>query len=89
MMLARFYDLWQRGERQPLSQALRQAQCWLRDTTNREKAEYYRKEIPRPGGTKLPAAVATEFFGQMGVRRRGDRDFDHPFLWAAFHLTGV
>ena len=45
MLMTRFYDLWRR-EGLLLPEAFRQAQIWLRDTTNGEKEEYFKKSLP-------------------------------------------
>lgn len=88
MLMACFYDLWKGAGLEP-AEALRQAQVWLRDTTNAEKAAYFQRDVPRPAGTRMPAAVAAELYGQTATRNPEGRDFAHPFYWAAFYLTGV
>jgi CHAT domain-containing protein len=40
MLMVRFYDLWREQQLEP-SEALRQAQQWIRDTPDEEKAAYY------------------------------------------------
>ena len=45
MLMERFYRLWREDGLAP-ALALRQAQLWLRDSTNREKAEYFRQDVP-------------------------------------------
>jgi CHAT domain-containing protein len=71
------------------SQALCAAQRWLRDTTNREKAEYFKRYSQALSGTRMPESTAVEFFTQAMSRDLDHRDFAHPFWWAAFYLTGV
>jgi len=88
MLMERFYRLW-REEKRPLAQALRAAQRWMRDTTNGEKAEYFKRYSPELSGIRMPEAVAIEFFTQAMSRDLDRRDFDHPYWWAAFYLTGV
>lgn len=93
MLMARFYDLWQGAGVAPV-QALRQAQQWVRDTTNQEKADYFAIHVPEwqpSGATKMAAGVAAEFFNEMELRKDGSaaRTFAHPFWWAAFTFTGV
>ena len=76
--------------------ALREAQRWLRDTTNREKADYFKREMPAVSGVKMPEIVAADLLSQFWLFRPGKEprqpnalDFAHPFWWAAFYLTGV
>jgi len=93
MLMARFYDLWREEGVEPV-QALRQAQQWVRDTTNREKADYFDTYVPKwqpTGATKMAAGVAADFFNQMELHDDGPdaHTFAHPFWWAAFTFTGV
>ena len=88
MLMSRFYHLWRQDGLAP-AQALRAAQCWVRDTTNREKAAYFRRELPTRSALKMPAGIAHDFFEKLRDRRPDARDFEHPFWWAAFYLTGV
>jgi CHAT domain-containing protein len=88
MLMERFYRLW-REERLEPPEALRRAQIWLRDTTNREKADTFRRDVPALSAGKMPEMIAADFFSQAAARRPADRDFAHPFWWAAFYLTGV
>ena len=93
MLMARFYDLWRDEGATPV-QALRQAQQWVRDTTNQEKADYFATYVPAwqpSGATKMAAGVAAEFFNTMELHKDGPtaRTFAHPFWWAAFTFTGV
>jgi len=88
MLMERFYRLWREDGLAPAS-ALRGAQIWLRDTTNREKAEYFKRDVPALSAGKMPEKIAAEFFSQATARWPADRDFAHPFWWAAFYLTGV
>ena len=80
MLLVRFYHLW-RGEKQlEPHQALRQAQQWLRDTTNGEKMEFFDQ-------------ISTADFIKNELFNRFSDDqaiaFAHPFHWAAFTFVGV
>ena len=88
MLMERFYRLWRQDGLAP-AEALRAAQIWLRDTTNREKADYFKRDVPALAGYRMPEMVAADFFSQATARRPADRDFAHPFWWAAFYLTGV
>jgi CHAT domain-containing protein/tetratricopeptide (TPR) repeat protein len=88
MLMEHFYRCW-REEKLPPAQALRAAQQWLRNTTNREKAEYFKRYSPELSGKRVPEGVAVDFFAQVMSRDPESRDLAHPFWWAAFYLTGV
>jgi len=80
MLLVRFYHLW-RGEKQlEPHQALRQAQQWLRDTTNGEKMDFFDQ-------------ISTADFIKNELFNRFSDDqaiaFSHPFHWAAFTFVGI
>jgi CHAT domain-containing protein len=38
---------------------------------------------------RMPDTIAAEFFSDVTARSPDARDFEHPFYWAAFYLTGV
>ncbi len=89
MLMERFYRLW-REDGLPPAEALRQAQIWLRDSTNREKAEYFRRDVPALAGVRMPEMVAAELYVERMLQPDGDaRQFAHPFHWAAFSMTGA
>ena len=93
MLIAHFYHQWQEEKLAP-AQALRAAQRWLRDTTNAEKGDYFKRYSPElsgeyVSGLHMPEAVALDFFSETMSREIEHRDFEHPFWWAAFYLTGV
>ena len=88
MLLTRFYDLW-RIEGLEIDQALRQAQQWVRDTTNGEKVAYFKAAIPELAGVKLPGSVANFLYKSLRLSNPKARDFAHPFHWAAFQYVGV
>jgi CHAT domain-containing protein len=76
LLMARFYRGWLSDGQSP-SEALRQAQRWLRDTTNAEKAD----DLTARADRRLRRLVL-----------RGDperRDYAHPHQWAAFSYTGA
>jgi tetratricopeptide (TPR) repeat protein len=73
LLISRFYDLWLTSGLSP-AQALRQAQLWLRDSTNAEKAEAY------PG----IYAEGTSSDLWRSARMHGD-----PDSWAAFVFSGA
>ena len=88
ILLTRFYDLW-RTEGLEISQALRQAQQWVRDTTNGEKAAYFKDSIPTQSTSKIPASTADHLYKSLVLSDPNTRDFAHPFHWAAFSYTGA
>ncbi len=66
------------------------AQRWLRDSTDREKAEYFKRDVPALAGFRMPAAVALELYVDRMLQRDPDaRSFAHPFWWGAFCYTGA
>jgi CHAT domain-containing protein len=90
MLMERFYRLWREEDGRPPALALREAQRWLRDTTNREKADYFKRDVPAIAGARMPELVAAELYVDRMLQQEPDaRDFEHPFWWAAFYLTGV
>jgi CHAT domain-containing protein len=93
MLMERFYRLWRQDGLAPVL-ALREAQRWLRDTTNREKAAYFGQDDPELlelAGLRMPQMIAADFFSRTFSDAEGleARTFAHPFWWAAFYLTGV
>lgn len=89
MLMERFYCLWREDGLAP-AEALRRAQRWLRDSSNHEKAEYFQRDVPAPAGYKMPELVAAELSVERMLQRDGDaRQFEHPFYWAAFTMTGA
>ena len=88
MLMARFYELWRKNGIEP-SEALRQAQIWLRDSTDGEKKKYFQSALPEFAGYKLPAESANTFFTEIVLNDPEARSFEHPFYWAAFTYTGV
>ncbi|MEL7354455.1 MAG: CHAT domain-containing protein, partial [Cyanobacteria bacterium J06560_5] len=82
------YDLW-RTEGLEISQALRQAQQWLRDTTNGEKATYFKDFMPTQSTARMPASVADHLYKALILSDPNARDLSHPFHWAAFTYVGV
>lgn len=81
MLMARFYDYW-RSNGLPPPVALRDAQFWVRDSTNEEKAEYFESLEESAWGwrsiTKLLRGLEAN-----------ERTFCHPYYWAAFQYVGV
>ena len=89
MLMTRFYDLW-RIEGLEISQALRQAQQWVRDSTNGEKAAYFKTSLPEfATNVRIPAHIASFLYQKVRLSNPNARDFHHPFHWAAFQYVGV
>jgi CHAT domain-containing protein len=88
MLMVRFYEFWRVEGLEPIY-ALRAAQHWVRDTTNREKQAHFRRSLSTHTGLRMSGEIAREFFYQLDGQAGDERTFDHPFWWAAFYLTGV
>ena len=88
LLLTRFYHLWRQDGREPAA-ALRAAQQWVRDTTNAEKAAYFKTALTAQPNVNTPGSAADYLYKQMLLSRPDQRDFAHPFHWAAFSYTGV
>lgn len=88
MLMARFYDLW-RSEGMDPPEALRQAQIWLRDTTNTKKEIYFKKALPEYAGSRLAEATARASLRETLWKGKEERSFSHPFNWGAFSYSGV
>ncbi len=88
LLLTRFYHLWRQDGLEPAA-ALRAAQQWVRDTTNAEKATYFKTALTGQPNVNVPGSTADYLYKQMLLSRPDQRDFAHPFHWAAFSYTGV
>jgi CHAT domain-containing protein len=89
LLLTKFYDLW-RQQHLPPDQALRQAQIWLRDTTNEQKIQEFAAALPELASPlRLSAATARQLYDDLAFETPGDRPYAHPFHWAAFSYTGL
>ena len=88
MLMVRFYKLWQVAGWEP-GAALQGAQRWLRDTTNGEKAAYFRGLLS--GGVEVGVDVGTvdRLYKKVVLAEPGTRDFAQGFYWAAFGYVGV
>jgi CHAT domain-containing protein len=84
LLMIRFYEVWTTQSLRP-AEALCNAQVWLRDTTNDEKARYF-GESADP--IKVPRKVARRLYAKLVVAPRDGRDFAHPHNWAGFQLYG-
>jgi CHAT domain-containing protein len=79
VLLARFYELWQ-ADGQPPAEALRQAQRWVRDSSNGEKTGDY----PWYGD-----AYRGRTGGAAHRMWLSARTHQHPYWWAGFTYTGA
>ena len=88
MLLVRFYDYWREDKLEPAI-ALRQAQKWLRDTTDGEKATFFKTVHSQSAKLHPTTEVANYLFQELILKRPTSQDFAHPFHWAAFSYTGI
>jgi CHAT domain-containing protein len=88
ILMARFYELWREEDFAP-PEALRQAQIWLRDSTDGQKKAFFRKDMVEYASPKLPSESADIFFKEIYFSDSDERSFAHPFHWAAFNYTGI
>lgn len=88
LLLIRFYNFW-REENYAPTEALRQAQQWQRDTTNGEKLAYFRGLMQNSSISKTSISTVDHFYKALVLSRPGDRDFAHPFRWAAFNYVAI
>ena len=88
LLMFRFYDLWC-GEGLPPSEALRTAQQWVRDTTNSEKAEYFKDPSLKFEEIRSAEETAGSIYDLFMTREAEEREFSHPLHWAGFCYIGV
>lgn len=89
MLMARFYDLWRKEPGLEPPEALRQAQQWVRDTTNRDKVSYFQRFISELGGSPMATSTTDTLYRTLNSRHPQAYDFAHPYYWAAFSYVGV
>ncbi|MFC8447940.1 CHAT domain-containing protein [Kitasatospora sp. NPDC057223] len=83
LVMARFYQLWQ-GEGLGPAQALRQAQLWLRDSTNREKIEdLSAAPVPDPADEDAAGLIRA-----LRLRDLDERSYGRADVWAVFGFHG-
>jgi CHAT domain-containing protein len=85
LIAIRFYELWQTKHTAP-AEALRQAQIWLRETTNREKVHDLCNCKPT---RQIPHEVLDTISTSLESRRDGKKAFSHPYYWAGFSFSGL
>jgi CHAT domain-containing protein/tetratricopeptide (TPR) repeat protein len=83
LLMARFYANWAAGPATP-AEALREAQQWIRDTTNDEKCAY----LQNGGHGRLPAEAARQLWRAYALEEPGERGSASPVEWASFALIG-
>ncbi|PWH18343.1 MAG: hypothetical protein DDG60_00695, partial [Anaerolineae bacterium] len=80
LLMAWFYHFW-REKGLEIPQALREAQCSLRDA---HQSEDIRASLEVLAGWRMSAQQAEQFLYRVQVM-----DFSHPFYWAAFTCVGL
>jgi tetratricopeptide (TPR) repeat protein len=80
LLMTRFHCLWEKDRGDPAG-ALRAAQQWIRDATNREKREF----VKAIGGSDYFGDIYTE----LSLADPDIRQYSHPFHWAAFCFYGA
>ena len=88
LLMFRFYEQWRVAGADP-PQALRDAQLWLRDTTNDEKTGYF-EQIALDDDHPMTHAAQEPY--ELLYRTAADparRDHESPYHWAAFTCTGA
>jgi CHAT domain-containing protein len=89
MLMTRFYERWRVGRLEPAA-ALREGQCWLRDTTNAEKATWFAEQVAACERGSDGARDALRALWRASVRKHPDeRAYAHPRYWGAFAHVGA
>ena len=93
MLLVRFYELWRGKEKLEPHEALRQAQQWVRDTTNGDKKKYFKQLKDNQSNEVILPSTARFLWGKLvdNHRFRDEKGlgFADPYYWAAFNYVGV
>jgi CHAT domain-containing protein/tetratricopeptide (TPR) repeat protein len=84
-LMIRLYELWRQEHLAP-PEALRQAQIWVRDSSNAEKFAYLEQAIE---DSELSQKAIKRFKKELGFTSKAERSFAHPYYWAAFTYTGA
>ncbi len=87
MLVTEFYRRWLH-DGQPPAQALRHTQRWLRDTTNRQKADWWRQALDDRAAW-LPEDVGERLLTVVELREPDERGELGADRWAVFAHTGV
>jgi CHAT domain-containing protein len=89
MLMGQFYENWQ-GQHLSPPEALRQAQIWLRDTTDEKKFALFNEIYQGQRNTpRLAKANAREFRKAVTFTNPAERKYAHPYYWAGFGYMGV
>lgn len=86
LLLGRFYREWRPDGGCSAAEALRTAQCWLRDVSTAELCELM-VDLEATGGAV--GALAAEARQSMSASNDDARLFAHPQFWAAFTVSGA
>jgi len=70
------------------SEALRKAQLWLRDATNRELREYVKRLLSEQE-TQLAATNADKAYKRLTLEDDDSHPYAHPYYWAGFTFHGA
>jgi CHAT domain-containing protein len=88
LLIGRFYQAWLHEGLAP-DRALREAQQWLRDSTNHQKTMWLRDAALRSHRLGLPFAALNHLYQTVGVRERDERSYSRLDNWAAFSYLGA
>ncbi|MGI9002904.1 MAG: CHAT domain-containing protein [Pseudonocardia sp.] len=86
MLVVEFARRWRRDPSDP-AEALRATQCWMRDATNRQKVEHWRRA--RVEAPTVPDHVVDEFVRPLLAAEPDAQDNATPAAWAAFAHLGA
>jgi CHAT domain-containing protein len=84
ILMVRFYAEWTSTGDDPAA-ALRAAQRWMRDSTNKEMAGYF---APASSGA-LPIETTRPLWRSLATMDPERRGFAHPAHWAGFVFSGA
>ena len=87
MLMIEFYRLWRHKQLAPVK-ALRRAQQWLRDTTNAEKVETYRRALDA-GASWLPSRAEDDLMLVLEFLDANGREQEALSAWAGFAYVGA
>jgi CHAT domain-containing protein len=88
ILMMRFYHSW-RVQKISVAAALREAQQWMRDTTNNEKAGFCETLLPDFGGTAVfDTNAVSSIYRLLALKPPEERTYSHPHFWAAFTYSG-
>ena len=85
LLMIRFYEVWKKNNLEAPTEALREAQQWVRDSSESEKIAVIAKADQIIGGSNYNSMGSDS---QQNQIETDNLDFSHPFYWAAFMYTG-